>query len=108
MPEEEAKELDDYAASLELNRPAVCVLLVHRELRRRRLKQLRRTVPPYSGVKEGVRVTARIADRNMKDEFAKHLKDVGVGSDEAASILFRAELKDKQGRAELAWDGNRG
>lgn len=81
------------------------MLLVHRELRERRLRSLARH-GPYSGAKIGTRVTARVEDPEVKSAFAAHVRERGFGSDEGAFFVFRAELEEDWLRKTLGWTRN--
>lgn len=107
LTEEEAEDLNRYAAAMELSRPCVCALLVHRELRRPRLKKLKATCPEPFGTGPLKRVTVRIDNPDLKEAFAVHVAGCGMGSDEAAAILFRTEIKEKWVLNSLSWSANR-
>ena len=103
MTTEQAEALESYARSLDLSRPAVLVLLVHRELRVPRLDELRRARELYPNDKSGTRVTIRIDESSRKAAFAAHARSLRVGSDEAAWLLFSDELEEHWVEKELAW-----
>lgn len=107
MTPEEADALTSYAKSMELSRPALCALIIHRELRRPRLKKLLRDGSHSSSSEGPNRVTVRISDQDLKQAFADHVKSCRIGSDDAAALLFRADLKERLIYRELAWNGNR-
>jgi hypothetical protein len=99
--------LDRYAALMELPRPSICVLLILRELRHPRLRRLKVTAPKPFGEGESKRVTVRILDPSLKGAFADHVKSCGMGSDEAAAVLFRTELKERWFFKTFGWPENR-
>jgi hypothetical protein len=107
LTDQEANDLTNYAQSLELARPSVCILLVQRELRNRRLGSLMRDHCP--GRREGPlkRVTARIDNPALKAAFTEHVQRCGIGSDEGAAILFRVELEERWLMRTLGWQENR-
>lgn len=92
---EEAERLRAYAEAHELRVPSLCVLLVLHELRCRQLNRLKARYLRKVGKTDGVRVTARIAERSIKDDFLEHVRTCGLGSDDAAGILFRAEPDER-------------
>lgn len=91
----EAKALSVYARSLELSRPKLCALLVVRAVRSERLASLvgrHRGSEPKSGA---TRVTTRVDDQETKRRFALAASTLGLGSDDAAAIVFRDELAER-------------
>jgi len=95
MTDVEAELLNDYAASLGLTRPAMCSLLVQRELRKPRLRRIRPSRGPKVGSDGPRRVTVHLRNADFKSAFTDHVRSLGLGSDEAAAILFRHELKER-------------
>ncbi len=95
LTEAEAEALKVYADSLELTRASVCVLLVQVELRRRRLARLAKRRSPLVTEPLVKRVTAHIENKALKDAFAIHVETCGLGSDDAAALIFRAELQER-------------
>lgn len=92
----EAELLDIYAASMGLTRPTMCALVIQYELRKPTLRRIR---PPKPNAAEGdkrVRVTVHLRNSAFKAAFTDHVRSRGLGSDEAAAILFRAELKERR------------
>jgi hypothetical protein len=106
MTDNEANELDRYAASMQLQRPCVCVLLILRELRERRLSSLKATASPRLKSDEPKRVTAHIKDPLLKKAYEDHVKSCGLGSDEATAVLFRAELRERWLFGNFGWPWN--
>lgn len=104
---EEAEQLDEYARGLELSRPKLCILLVGRELRCNRLGTLRDNAYSTIGKSTGVRVTTRPIHAHVKTAFTEHVGSVGLGSDEAAAIVFRAELDERWLEWAMSPEGNR-
>ena len=95
MSSDEAAKLAAYAKRLSVKRPLLVFLLVLRELNCGRLAALR-TRYPYGGkIKGHGRVTARLTSQTLKRAFDAHIVRLGVGSDEAAWILFQAELAEE-------------
>lgn len=107
LSEEEAEDLEKYAVGMELTRPGICALLIHRELRRPQLAKLKSAPPAPYGVGRLKRVTVHIADIAFKKAFADHVRSLRLGSGEAAALLFRTELKERWVFKELSWHGNR-
>lgn len=91
----EARRLEDYAASMGLRLSSLCALVIQYELRKPTLRRIR---PPKSEAPAGdrVRVTAHLRNAALKAAFTGHVRSYGLGSDEAAAILFRAELKERR------------
>jgi hypothetical protein len=107
LSERDAKALSAYARSLELSRPKLLALLVVRSVRSENLARLFATFAgsePKSGAK---RVTARIDDQALKARFIKAARKLGLGSDDAAAMVFRAELAERWLDAATRIDGNR-
>ena len=107
LTKEEAEKLARYAAETQLSRPSLCVLLIQRELRRPRLVGLKVRAPKPFGEGGFRRVTVHIIDPSLKGAFADHVKLCGMGSDDAAAMLFRAELKERWFFKTFGWNGNR-
>jgi hypothetical protein len=87
----EARQLSDYARSVRLRRPSLCILLVQNELLCPRLEL---GVGKYHGSlpkKGSARVTTRV-DAELKDAFHGHAEKHGLGSDDAAAVIFLREL----------------
>lgn len=82
-----------YALGLQLTHSAVANLLVLRELRRKRLGKLREKILEHRGLPRH-RITANVSPP-IKAAFEAHLKTLGLGSDVAAGIIFRAELCER-------------
>ena len=107
MAELHSTELTDYAASLGLSRPSLLALLIHRELRRRTLKELKTRTGVFGASEGPKRVTFRVPDKAMKQAFQEYVDGCGIGSDDAAATLFREELTEQWVFNELSWSGNR-
>lgn len=103
----EANDLKSYAAEHQLSRPKLCILLVQRELRCRRLGELSERYTVTVRKKEGRRVTTRSSTSEIKDKFSRHVQELDLGSDDAAAIIFRAELEERWLSSALGWVGNR-
>lgn len=105
MSAEDAAKLAAYAQGLGVKRSILVSLLVLRELNCHRLPRLR-SKHQYASLKKGrERVTARLGGTPLKDSFAAYIGKFGLGSDEAAWILFQAELSEKWLEKSLS-DGN--
>lgn len=105
LTRDEGRRLDEYAREHELSRPNLCGLLVVRELKLKRLNGLVGSFDGSGTRKGAARVTARVSGAT-KIEFAQHVAGLPIGSDDAAAILFRAELVE-QWLAEAVMGGNR-
>ena len=109
MTEEEITSLDEYAKLIEVTRAAMCSLVIQRELR---TGQLRRTSrhrrPVYEGVKTRRRVTVHVGNLELKEAFREHVSSLGLGSDEAAFVLFKRELKERWLFKTFGFRGNQG
>ena len=90
---EEYDNFKAYAASFQLTHSAVANLLILRELRRRRLDRLRKKHKEFRGLPEH-RITGNV-NANIKAAFDAHVAEIGLGSDAAAGIVFRAELGER-------------
>lgn len=105
MSAADAAKLSAYAADLGVKRSLLVFLLVLRELNCHRLPGLR-DQNPYEAVKKGRgRVTARLGESSVKEAFLAHIGKFNMGPDEAAWILFQAELSEKWLEKSL-WNGN--
>lgn len=94
LSKEEGRRLKAYAEGLQLTRPNLCALLVVRELACGRLASLR-TAHAGSEPKRGAaRVTVRVSEE-AKSQFRTAAAGAGLGLDDAAAILFRAELEER-------------
>lgn len=95
LSSEDAAKLSAYAKNLGVKRSLLVSLLILRELNCHRLPELR-PKHRYEAVKKGRgRVTARLSETSLKDSFTAHIGKFGIGSDEAAWILFQAELAER-------------
>jgi hypothetical protein len=91
----EADALTAYARSLELSRPKLCALLVLRAVRAPKLAVLYEHQRGSESKRGAVRVTTRVDDHEVKRRFATAAAAAGLGSDDAAAIVFRAELDER-------------
>lgn len=92
---EEHREFGDYSSSLCVTGSALVALLIARELRVKRLKDL---VDQFrAGARVGIRkrISSPVLPNSLRDTFEDHAKTVGLSLDQAASILFRAELAER-------------
>jgi hypothetical protein len=90
---EEYCDFKAYAGRFQISQSAVANLLIIKELRRARLERLRLRHKEYRGLPEH-RITANQRDPTIKAAFESHVARLGLGSDAAAGILFRAELRE--------------
>jgi hypothetical protein len=90
----EKQALYGYLKQFGIRPAAAATLLIVRELRCKRLSSLKGSYSDsISGKRE--RVTAHPADGAIKQAFNEHAASLGMDPDPAASILFRAELKER-------------
>lgn len=82
-----------YAAQFQLKESSLANLLIVRELSLKRLSSLKQSFSP-GPLKERSRITAHQADPAMKQAFEAHAALAGVSPDQAASLIFRAELAE--------------
>lgn len=106
LAREEGAELERYAEGLELSRRRLCGLLIVRELRLNRVAELSKRYAGSGSKKGAARVTARVSS-SRKTEFAAHVAKAVVGSDDAAAVIFRAELAEKWLAKAVSQGGNR-
>lgn len=96
MTDEDIDALEKYAKSIEMTRAAVCSLVIQRELK---VRQLNRLSGPLQSDDNGGqtrrRVTVHVGNPELKLAFTRHVKSLGLGSDEAAFALFKSELKEQ-------------
>lgn len=104
---EEAEQLKVYAEGMEISRPKLCILLIVRELRSPRLAGMPRGTAATLPKSRSKRVTARAINPGLRERFAKRAAALGLGSDEATSIIFRAELAERWLERSLSGKGNR-
>lgn len=93
-PEEHA-EFRRYAMGLHLKDSSLANLLLARELRLRRMAVLKQLFPPPAPLKERSRITAHQSDPAIKQAFEALARGAGISADQAAAILFRAELAER-------------
>ncbi|WP_155006505.1 hypothetical protein [Sphingomonas hengshuiensis] len=86
--------LDRYARELELSRPKLCALLILRSVRLDQLGSLNRDYARPEPKKKAIRITARVG-KELKNRFTAAAARLGLGSDEAAAMVFRAELEER-------------
>jgi hypothetical protein len=107
MTAREAADLCRLARVNELTRAKLLILLVLRELRTKRLRSLAPHHPERIGKGRGKRITARTARASVKLRFKRHAAECGLGIDEAAGVIFRAELRERWLMGALRAGGNR-
>lgn len=90
----EKKEFDAYLAQFCIRPAAAATLLIVRELGCKRLPDLQRKYGQKLG-SDRKRVSARPTKLELKAEFEKHAAEFGMAPDPAASVVFRAELKER-------------
>jgi hypothetical protein len=109
MSDEQIAALDDYARSIEVTRAALCSLVIQRELRTRQLSRISRHWRSPDGSNEmRRRVTVHVGNPELKLAFTKHVRSLGLGSDEAAFALFTLELKERWFFNSFGFSGNQG
>lgn len=92
---EEHAAFKAYAREFNLKESSLSNLLIARELRLRRLGELRqRFSQGMPGLKRS-RITAHQADPKTKQAFEALAKEAGISPDLAAAIVFRAELTER-------------
>ncbi len=108
MSEADIAALESYADRLEVTRTAVFSLAVQQELRSPRLQPRKVAVVTNApgGKGSGRRVTVHLRSRAIKDAFAAHAKACGYGSDAAAWIVLRNEMREKTLYKTLAFEWN--
>jgi hypothetical protein len=94
QPDEHAS-FKTYANDLGLTESALAKLLLVRELRRKCLNELKGKYPPGARSGSRKRVTAHRPDAAMKTAFSERCSEEGLKPDQAASILYRAELDER-------------
>lgn len=92
---EEHSEFQRYAAQFHLKDSGLANLLVERELRLHRLEELKPTYFRCTSAKHRSRITAHQADPAFKAAFEARARDADLSPDQAASVLFRAELGER-------------
>ena len=90
----EYEQFNCYADDLQVSNTSLANLLIRRELRRKRLAKLREKHPAFRGLREH-RITANQTNPPIKAAFEAHVREIGLGTDAAAGILFRAELRER-------------
>lgn len=90
----EAEQLTAYAAAHELRRPSLCALLVLRATRSDSFARLKTRFSGSEPKAGSLRVTARVS-QPVHLAFEKTAALHGLGADDAAAMVFRAELTDK-------------
>lgn len=103
----EAKALTRYARMLELSRPKLCALLVIRAAHSGQLASMVGRFPASEPKAGNSRVTTRLSNQDTKQNFLEAASAVGLGSDDAAAIIFRAELDEHWLEKSLAEPRNR-
>lgn len=90
----EKDALQHYLRQFGIRPTAAATLLIVRELKRKRLPELQAMYAESAGP-ERKRLTAHQPDGKLKQAFKEHVASIGMDPDPAASILFRAELKER-------------
>lgn len=93
-PEEHA-EFKRYAAAFQLKESSLANLLLVREMRLGRLGRLKEVYLPQVPMRSRGRVTAHQPDGTTKEAFEAHARAEGLKPDQAAAVLFRAELTER-------------
>jgi hypothetical protein len=92
LSSEERAAFQSYAGSMSLDASGLASLLLVRELRAKRLSTLPAHRPP---VPDRMKVTAHLANADIKSAFAAHARERGQTPCSAAAQLFRAELRER-------------
>lgn len=95
LTQDEARDLKAYAAIFQLTLNQLGFLLVIRELNLERLPDLAVNFTQRVAKARRKRVTTRPKNPFIKIAFVEHAGKHDMGSDEAASIIFRAELSER-------------
>jgi hypothetical protein len=91
---DEVERFQAYAAELRLDATALANLLIVRELRSPRLRELRDIYDRDLGGVERSKVVAHQHGERTKLAFKEHAEGLGLKASRAAAILFRAELDE--------------
>jgi hypothetical protein len=95
LSKQEAWSLDWLAKRHGVSRPDLCIMLVQRALNGGRLAQLGDIYSRVQVRAGGARVTARTYRADVKEGFAAAARAADLLSDEAAAVVFRAEIEEK-------------
>lgn len=93
-PDEHAR-FKAYANGLGLSESALANLLLVREIRRKRLRDLKSRYSAGAPSESRERVTAHRPDAAIKVAFVARSSEEGLKPDQAASILYRAEISER-------------
>jgi hypothetical protein len=93
-PDEHVK-FKNYAAEFCLSESALANLLLVREIRLKRLEHLKHKYSAGAPSESRSRVTAHQRDLATKIAFEKRSSDESLKPDQAASIIYRAELEER-------------
>ncbi|OYW45878.1 MAG: hypothetical protein B7Z08_01385 [Sphingomonadales bacterium 32-68-7] len=88
-------EFKRYAAQFQLKDSSLANLLLARELRLRRLSDLKASYLRSTPLPQRSRITAHQADAAVKAAFEAQAREAGLSPDQAAAIVFRAELGER-------------
>ena len=91
----EHAEFKSYASEFHISESGLANLLIARELRCKRLRKLRIADACSSLAGSRERVTAHQRDNSAKVAFEARASEEGLRPDQAASIIFRAELREQ-------------
>ncbi len=94
QPDEHAR-FKAYASVLGLSESALANLLIVREIRRKRLGVLKVKYSAGTPSESRQRVTAHRSDAVMKAAFLSRSSEEGLKPDQAASIIYRAEINER-------------
>ena len=95
LTREERSIFQAYAAEFGLSESALANLLLVREMRCRRLHELKGKYSAGAPSEGRARVTAHQRSAAMKTAFEERSSDGGLKPDQAASIIYRAELTER-------------
>lgn len=105
LTREEHTSFKRYAARFQLKGSSLANLLIARELRCARLESLKVSFSA-SRLNARSRVTAHQSDHEVKTAFDAHASRAGVTPDQAAALIFRAELAERWLEKAIARDWN--
>ena len=91
----ERGQFKKYAADLQISESAVATLLILRELQLRRLSQLKESYSLGAPANDRARITAHQSNDGLKAAFEARSGEEDMLPDQAASLVFRAELTER-------------
>ena len=94
LSSQEGIEFEEYSNNLGVDIAALATILIVRELNCDRLLALAAS-GSRPRANKGKRISARTKQVHIKERFADHAIRHGLSPDAAATVLFRAELKER-------------